>query len=191
MRMPKLLDFFAEAGMLKRVKRSGWWMLGIPFDESVAEHSFRAAVVGYALAKMEKRDAYKVLVMTLLNDMHEARINDMHKVAHSYLDVKSAEKKAFADQIAALGGNMGREIKALQAEYLGQKTKESLIARDADILECLLQAKEYVDLGHKNAEKFFKTAPKHLRTMSAKKLWRAARKWDSTAWWGKLAKFER
>jgi len=34
-----ILDLLAEAGMLKRIKRSGWWMLGMPFEESVAEHS--------------------------------------------------------------------------------------------------------------------------------------------------------
>ena len=34
------LDFLAEAGMLKRIKRSGWWMVGVPYEESVAEHSF-------------------------------------------------------------------------------------------------------------------------------------------------------
>ena len=87
-----VLDFLAEVGILKRVKRSGWWMAGIPQEESVAEHSFRCAAIGYVLAKMEKADVYKVLLMTLFNDLHEARINDSHKVAGKYLNVKEAEK---------------------------------------------------------------------------------------------------
>ncbi len=43
----------------------------------------------------------------------------------------------------------------MRKEHDDQETPESLVARDADILECLIQAKEYVDLGFTNAEKFF------------------------------------
>ena len=186
-----ILNFFAELGMLKRIKRSGWWMVGIPQEESVAEHSFRCAAIGYVLARMEKADPYKVLMMTLFNDLHEARINDMHKVAHRYLNVKEAERTAFEEQVESLGAGFKKELKALRTEHDGQRTPESLVARDADIFECLIQAKEYSDLGFKNAEKFFRKGPLHLRTKSAKKLWRAVKDWDSNVWWEKLSKFDR
>ena len=187
----KLLDLIAEAGMLKRIKRSGWWMVGIPEEESVADHSFRCAVIGYVLAKMEKADAYKVLIMTLFGDLHEARINDMHKVAHRYLNVKEAEKAAFIEQIEGLKGDIHNELKTLRHELDSQKTPEGIIARDADILECLVQAKEYADRGLSNAKKFFQKAPEHLKTKSAHKLWEEAEVWDSNTWWEKLAKFDR
>ena len=186
-----ILDFLAEAGMLKRIKRSGWWMVGIPHEESVAEHSFRCAVIGYVLAKMEKADPYKVLLMTLFNDLPEARINDLHKVASRYLDVRKAEKKVFPEQVGALDKDMSGELSGMREEYDGQQTQESIIARDADILECLIQAKEYKDLGFRNAKKFFKKAPDHLRTESAQKIWESTKKWDSGTWWEKLGKFER
>lgn len=191
MNTKKTLDFIAEAGMLKRIKRSGWWMLGLPEEESVAEHSFRCAVVGYVLAKMEKADPYKVVMMALFNDLHEARINDLHKVAHRYLNVRDAEKEAFAGQIEGLDAVFRRELGALRLEHDKQKTRESLVARDADILECLIQAKEYADLGYKSAKKFFRAAPSHLKTKSAKKLWKDAMSWDSSTWWESLSKFER
>ena len=186
-----ILDFIAEAGMLKRVKRSGWWMVGMPYEESVAEHCFRCAAIGYVLARMEGADPYKVLMMTLFNDIHESRINDMHKVAHRYLNVREAEKQAFSEQVDALGEPFRGELSALREEHDSQDTKESLVARDADILECLIQAKEYSDLGHRNAEKFFKKAPEHLKTKSAKDLWEACGDWDSSTWWEKLGTFER
>ncbi|RKY42774.1 MAG: HAD family hydrolase [Candidatus Makaraimicrobium thalassicum] len=186
-----VLDFFAELGLLKRIKRSGWWMVGIPFEESVAEHSFRCAAIGYVLAKKEKADTYKVLMMTLFNDLHEARINDMHKVAHRYLNVRKAERAAFAEQIELLETEMKDELKSIREVYDSQKTIEGLVARDADILECLIQAKEYTDLGFRNAEKFFKKAPDHLRTESARRLWESTKSWDSSTWWEKLGKFER
>ena len=68
--MKRLLDFIAETGMLKRIKRSGWWMIGIPHEESVAEHSFRCAVIGYVLAKLEKADPHKVMLMAYLIQLH-------------------------------------------------------------------------------------------------------------------------
>ena len=186
-----ILDFFAEAGKLKYVKRSGWWMVGIPQEESVADHSFRCAVIGYILAKMEDAQPYKVLVMALFNDLPEARINDMHKVASRYLNVKEAEKKAFTEQIEPLSKDISEEMGSLKEEYDKQETPESLIARDADILECLIQAKEYSDIGFRNAEKFFKKAPEHLATESARKLWEEVKSWDSNDWWERLGKFER
>ncbi len=186
-----ILDFIAELGMLKRIKRSGWWMVGIPQEESVAEHSFRCAAIGYMLARMEKADPYKVLMMTLFNDLHEARINDMHKVAHRYLNVKEAERTAFKEQVDALGELFKKELTALRTEHDKQYTPESIIARDADILECLIQAKEYSDQGFKNAEKFFRKGPLHLKTKSAKRLWKNMKNWDSNVWWEKLSKFER
>ncbi|MFC1548634.1 HD family hydrolase [Candidatus Omnitrophota bacterium] len=185
------LDFLAEIGILKRIKRSGWWMVGIPHEESVAEHSFRCAAIGYVLAKMEGVDPYKVLLMTLFNDLHEARINDLHKVAHRYLNVRDAEKAAFTEQIESLDDGMRGELGSMREEHDSQKTPESLVARDADILECLIQAKEYTDLGFRNAEKFFKQAPDHLQTESARSLWESAKSWDSSTWWEKLGKFER
>jgi putative hydrolases of HD superfamily len=189
--MREILDFIAEAGMLKRVKRSGWDVLGIPHEESVAEHSFRCAVIGYVLAKMEGADPYKVVLMSLFNDIHEARIGDSHKVAHRYLNVRQAEQNAFKALVKDLDKAMKSELKDMRKEHDAQKTKESLVARDADILECLIQAKEYSDIGFTSAEKFFRKAPEHLKTKSAKKLWKSALTWDSSVWWEKLGKFER
>ena len=186
-----ILNFFAEVGVLKRIKRSGWWMVGVPRQESVADHSFRCAAIGYVLAKMEGADPYKVLMMSLFNDLHEARINDMHKVAHRYLNVREAEKKAFSEQIEPLDTELKEELKSIREEHDEQKTPESLVARDADILECLLQAKEYADVGFKTAEKFYKTGPSHLKTKSALKLWKNAKNWDSVNWWDGLEEFER
>ena len=185
------LNFFAEAGLLKRVKRSGWWVAGIENPETVAEHCFRCAVIGYFLAYGEGVDPFKVVAMTLFNDIHEARINDLHKMGHHYIDFRPAEQKVFEDQVKDFDKGMKIEFVGLREEYDAQKTKESLIARDADILECLLQAKEYVDNGYPVARTFFKRAPDHLKTPSARKLWKQALSWDSHAWWQNVVKFER
>jgi putative hydrolase of HD superfamily len=185
------INLFAEAGLLKKIKRSGWWVAGIKDPESVAEHSFRCAIIGYYMAHLEGVNPYAVMVMTLFNDVHEARINDLHKMGHHYIDFKEAEKKVFEDQVSRLEKNVKDEMTVLRREYDAQKTKASLVARDADILECLLQAKEYFDSGHLKTKKFFKTAPGHLRTKTARALWKRIKEWDSSRWWEDIVKFER
>jgi putative hydrolase of HD superfamily len=188
---PSVLNFFAEAGLLKRIKRSGWWVAGIKDPESVADHCFRCAVIGYYIARVEKVDTYKVLVMTLFNDIHEARINDLHKMGHYYIDFKDAEKRVFRDQMKFLDHSISLELTSFRNDYDRQKTPEAVVARDADILECLVQAKEYMDSGHLAAKRFLKRAPDHLKTQTARALWQDLKAWDSHAWWENVVKFER
>ena len=130
-------------------------------------------------------------MMTLFNDIHEARINDLHKMAHRYIDVRGAEKKVFFDQVKDLPKEIKKELSGIREEHDIQETKESLVARDADILECLIQAKEYVDMGSPNAKKFFKKAPEKLKTKAAKEMWKKAKTWDSGKWWENVGTFER
>lgn len=186
-----ILNFISEAGMLKQIKRSGWSVLGIKDSESVAEHSFRCALIGYLLAHREKACTYKVLLMALFNDLPEARIGDLHKMAQRYFNILFAEDKSFAEQITTLPADIRAELTNLRKEYNRQKTKESIIARDADILECLIQAKEYKEQGFLQAAKFMQKAPRFLKTESAKDLWRLAKLTNLNDWWLALSKFER
>ena len=187
----RALDFFAEAGLLKTIKRSGWWVVGISRPESVAEHSFRTAVIGYYLAHLEDVDPYKVVVMALFNDIHESRINDLHKMGHYYIDFKTAERKVFNDQVKFLDQRVKAELELFRREYEVQQTKEGMTARDADILECLIQAKEYFEQGYPGAKKFFQKAPQYLKTKAAQQLWRQIKTWDPGRWWEEVVKFER
>ena len=113
--MRKIAEFILEAGMLKRTARSGWWIVGIKSPESVADHSFRAAIIGYILARMENADAGKVVNMCLFHDMPEARITDMNKVTRRYIEADAAELKALREQASKLG-DMGNEIYGLIEE---------------------------------------------------------------------------
>lgn len=187
----EILRFISEAGLLKRVGRSGWSVLGIKNAESVAEHSFRCSVIGYVLARMEKIAPYKVLLMTIFSDIHEARITDLHKMAERYIDLRSAEDRSFYEQINFLPAGIKEELSSLRKEYRKQNTAWGIIARDADILECLIQAKEYYEHGFSEAAKFMRKAPRFLKTESAKRLWRLARKVRLNDWWLKLSEFKR
>ena len=96
--MKDITNFIFEMGTLKNVKRSGWWTINVKDPENVAEHSFRSGLLGYFLAKLEKVDVHKVTLMSLFNDLHEARLNDLHKVGHRYIDFRAAETAARKEQ---------------------------------------------------------------------------------------------
>ena len=186
----KLTNFLFELGALKHVKRSGWWIINVKDPENVAEHSFRAGVLGYVLAKMENVDADKVVKMCLFNDLHEARLNDLHKVGHRYIDFKKAETAAHKEQTDSIG-DIGKDIFDLHKEFQEQKTKESIVARDADLLENGFQAKEYMEIGHKDAADWIKNIWKIIKTDSGKKLLKELEKTSSNDWWKNLKKIER
>jgi putative hydrolase of HD superfamily len=186
-----IVEFIFEAGTLKRVPRSGWSVLGITSPESVADHSYRCAVIGYLLAHMEGVSVGRTVLMTLLGDIHEARITDLHKMAQRYIDARPAEDASHVEQIESLPEGVRGELSGLREEYREQESRESIVARDADILECLIQAREYLAHGHTGASLFMEKAPSHLRTAGAKKLWQLAQKMDVNDWWSRIGKFDR
>ena len=186
-----IVEFIFEAGNLKRVPRSGWSVLGIKSPESVADHSFRCAVIGYLLAHMEGLSVERTVLMTLLGDIHESRITDLHKMAQRYIDAGPAEDASHVDQIAPLPGAIRGEMSGLRDEYNAQETPESVAARDSDILECLIQAKEYLAHGYASASLFMEKAPAHLKTSSARKLWEMAQEMDVNEWWSRVGTFTR
>jgi len=188
--LQSIVEWILEAGLLKRTPRSGWSLAGVPGAESVADHSFRCAAIGYVLAHMEGADVYRTLLMTLFNDIHEARITDLHKMAQHYVDAESAEDRAFDDQVGGLPDSIRDELSTVHAEYKAQESKESLVARDADILECLVQAREYAEQGQPGAARLMRNAD-HLHTDSARKLWALMEQTDVNEWWARIGKFER
>src|SRR5947209_12018625 len=57
--MNDVAKYVYEMGYLKSLQRAGWAMIGIPVPETVAEHSFRAAILGFILATLEGADPLK------------------------------------------------------------------------------------------------------------------------------------
>ena len=185
--MEELVKFLFEVGHLKNVQRSGWWLIGNRKPESVAEHSFRCAVLGYFLAKSENLDTSKVILMCLFHDLHESRTNDLHKIAQRYLNLKEGENKVSQDQIFSLENSERDEIGSILKEFSDQETKESAVAKDADILECALQAREYqVQQGFTDAESWLKNGQGTLKSESAKRLLALIEDSDPNEWWKNL-----
>ena len=179
--MDRMVNFLYEIGNMKRVMRSGWWVGGIRSPETVAEHTFRTAWVGFLLARQEGADVGRVALMCLAHDLHEARINDHHKVSQAYLDPKPIEADVFRDQVNDLPG--GDDLVGLYAEYEAQETLEAKVARDADRLECAIQALEYVSQGQPACRPWFDNARVGLKTDAGRALHDALEGSDPHAWY--------
>jgi putative hydrolase of HD superfamily len=184
--MQELVHFLFEVGYLKNVDRSGWWLLGNKTPESVAEHSFRCTILGYILAKSENVDTSKVIMMCLFHDVHEARTNDLHKVAQKYINLEEAGGKASQEQLEPLKGSIRDEIADVLSDLVKQESRESIVAEDADILECAMQAREYQVQGYEDAVDWIERAKSKLRCESSKKLLSIIEHSDPNEWWKKL-----
>ena len=190
-KIKEIVKYLFEAGQLSEVKRGGDLLLGIDNPQTVAEHSFRAGVVGYFIGKLEGINAEKVALIALFNDMHESRIGDLHKIAQRYVDQNKAEKNAFEEQAGKLPDGIKKELIANFHSLQSDKTPEGVAARDADLIENALQYKEYLEKGHKEAQNWINNVRKLVKTKAAKQMVNAIEKTDSHSWWKGLKKIER
>jgi putative hydrolases of HD superfamily len=177
--MKALVNFLFEVGMLKKTPRSGFQFLGSG-KESVAEHSFRTAIIGYTLSLREPgADPMKILLMCLFHDLHEARTGDQNYMNKRYVRVE--EEQATRD----LAGNLPFRdtLLSLAGEFLENHSLEACISRDADQLDLILALKEQLDLGNSYARDWLHFALQRLRTEGAKQLAQEIMQTDSAEWW--------
>ena len=177
--MKEIADFLFEVGMLNKTPRTGFQFLGSG-KESVAEHILRTLFIGYSLCKLDPSvDELKVLRMCLVHDLPEARTGDMNYMYKKYVTVD--EEKAVRELTENLP--FGDEIKSVLAEFNGKKTRESLLAHDADQLGLILLLKEYGDLGNKYSREWLDYAVRRLCTDEGRKLADTILRTDWTQWW--------
>ena len=188
MDIKKIINFIFELNQLKKQKTSGWKLAGIDTTISDADHTLRAAQIGYILAVMEKcENPERVATILVVHENGETRIGDQNKVSAKYYVKKEAEKNAFLDQLDGLGELIREKWAGYFEEFEERKTKEGIIAKDADWLETAFQAKEYLDLGYPT-QNWIDNIEKALETESAKKLIKEMKNIKFTDWWMSLKK---
>jgi putative hydrolases of HD superfamily len=173
--------YLLEAGMLKRARRSGWWVAGVRDPESVAEHSWRAAVTGMAIASLEGADPARTALLCVLHDTPETRIGDIPKLGQAYLTAADA-LDVVADQTAQCPPRMSETVRDAVAEFEAGETPEAVCANDADKLECLVQAVEYRHQGVSTVQPWIDSSLAALRTDTAQRLAREVLEQDPLAW---------
>jgi putative hydrolases of HD superfamily len=176
----RAVDFLFEMGILSRTQRSGNAFLGSG-DQSVAEHSFRTAVIGFLLSQGTHlpHDPYKLLCMCLFHDAPETRTGDLSYLQQKYLIENSSE---LWKDIKALSP-LGEKVSTLCRDFDQKESNEALLAHDADKLELLFYLKEQHDLGNPRAMEWFEHAEKRVTTPEAKALVEELKKRKADEWW--------
>jgi putative hydrolase of HD superfamily len=165
------IKFLEITGMLKRTARAGWVEVGIYQPESVADHTFRTAILCMLYADMEGLDPLKLLRMALIHDLPEAVIGDL---TPSKKTAETREKEETAiNQILNLLPTRQREIYiTVWNEYQEGKTREAQAVRQLEKIEMALQAKEYEKAGsaNKSLQRFIKSAEEATTLPELKRL---------------------
>jgi putative hydrolase of HD superfamily len=141
-----LLNFLILAGKLKKLPRTGWLESGIKDPESVADHSFRTALIGLLISDLEGLDSEKVTRMALIHDLAEVKIGDltpMQKKAEHNVSEDEAMKSLFS----MLPMSIAEKLRIAWNELLKGASPEAKIVDQADKIEMLLQAMEYENEG--------------------------------------------
>ena len=127
---------------------------------------------------MEKVNEDKVLKMCLLHDLAELRTGDANFL-NKYYRVEN-EEKAISDQWQDIVG--GKKIISLLKEYDERKSREAIVAKDADILEQIFLQKEYLSHRPYDFKKWHIYHEKKLKTKSALKIAHLVFKTESMDW---------
>jgi putative hydrolase of HD superfamily len=156
----KLISFFEIVGKLKTLKRTGWIKNKVPSPESVADHSFRTAVMAMVLAPKIGVNVEKAIKMALIHDIGEAKIGDVITMQGkqklvNYLEKLKLEDKAFEEIFSLIDGS---EYILLFKEFEENKTKEAKFVKELDKLEMAMQAYEYEKRYKINLEIFFENS---------------------------------
>ncbi|MCX6767284.1 MAG: HD domain-containing protein [Candidatus Micrarchaeota archaeon] len=179
-----IVKYFYELGQLRFVKRAGWWVAKVRDPENVAQHSFRAAAIAYVLARLENHpEPEKIALKALFHDVHEVRLMDRHKISSNYLKTpREVTERVEREQCSRIPAGIGGDIFRLLNE---NDPVANAIAKDADYLDIILAAREYCDVGYKDAWDWIERASSDrvLKTKSARTLAAKIKKTDSGSWW--------
>ena len=182
MAIEELNTFVHELGHLKQSARTGWWLAGVKQPETVGEHSFRTAALAYFLALQEGANAEHTAILALFHDATEARLGDIPSVGKKYLE-KADEDKVAWDQIAGAPLPVVEAYTSIISEFRERVTLEARLAHDADKLECLAQAIEYVAHGYPRAQEWISASQAALESETSRAMAAAMCEGDPDRWW--------
>ncbi|WP_315451923.1 HD domain-containing protein [uncultured Selenomonas sp.] len=125
---------------LKERTRHAWMTSGR--QESVAEHSWRMALMAYFLRdEFPTADLIRVLLMALLHDMGEVFTGDIPTFEKTDAD-RAREHELRDEWIDALPAPYAAEIRSLFAEMDAMETVEAKIVKALDRMEAVITHNE-------------------------------------------------
>ncbi|MEM2488163.1 MAG: HD domain-containing protein [Thermoproteota archaeon] len=124
---------------VKCLRRTGWMQLGVPDAETVAGHSFEAAILAVELAPIVGANPEKTATLALVHDLPEAVMGDIPKWTSSRITRNDTEAAVEIES---------NNIVNLILEFLKGETREAKVAKLCDLLSTNIQAKRYMRIGY-------------------------------------------
>ena len=172
-----IIKFLTEIGKLKDTRRTGWVLREVKNPESIADHTFRTALMVWVLAKKRGFDIEKLIKMALVHDLCEVyagvrtpyddlvaehpeqKKEILSKWRHQLQDErkrrdseKTSEERESLDRVVeSLPSELRDEFRELWFEFEEGFSKEGRFLRQVDRVENLLQALEYKRRGEEFA----------------------------------------
>lgn len=171
--MDDLLHFFLLAGRLKQTPRAGWPLRGVADPESVADHSFRLALLALVLAPRadEPLDRERCVAMALVHDLAECLVGDITPFDGVPAEEKQRREAEAMRHLAERAGDP--HLLELWREYDAAATPEARFVKELDKLETVIQAAEYERAGAADAaglQEFWEGAERRLASPLARAL---------------------
>lgn len=140
MKPAELLEFLAMAEKLKCNTRHSYTSSGR--HESVAEHSFRLALMAYMVSdEVPEIDTDKVIRMCLVHDLGEAITGDIPSFEKTDSD-EAAEDSAVSGFVNQLPEYWKKQLGEMYREMNELKTPEAKLYKALDKLEAVIQHNE-------------------------------------------------
>ena len=140
MKPAELLEFLAMAEKLKCNTRHSYTSSGR--HESVAEHSFRLALMAYMVSdEVPETDTDKVIKMCLVHDLGEAVTGDIPSFEKTDSD-EAAEDSAVSGFVNQLPEYWKKQLGEMYSEMNELKTPEAKLYKALDKLEAVIQHNE-------------------------------------------------
>lgn len=171
-----IIKFAQIVGKLKTVKRTGWVNAGIKNPESVADHSYRLAVLSKILGEELKLNTEKLVKMALIDDLAESLVGDL-VIERGEEIVGDKDKKFKLEEraIKEIFSNIdnGQEYISLWQETQKAKSREAQILKQLDKLEMVIQALEYEgQVDSQKLDEFWVNAGKYIKNDQLKSIFK-------------------
>lgn len=182
--MKELLDFFIETGKLKGMDRRGWVLRGVKNPESIAEHTFRVALMAWFLGSQKKHNLKieRLIKMALIHDLCEIYAGD----TTPYDTLLPTDKK----QMKVLLEKWPRFSKKQKEKLKKDKFKKESKALDRLLKKLPEKLKKEVSHLWNDYEKglsaegrFFKQTDRLENFLQAMEYWEKSKKMPRGSWW--------
>ncbi len=169
--LDNIVEFLVEIGVLKSEPRKGWVLIGKENPVTIAEHTYRTAVMAWVMAQQSESDLNleKIIKTALIHDTCEVKTQDktpydgcLPEEKEEWADLfdkwprsSQTEKKeeslekdereieSLKRLTADLPPSLKEEIRRLQMDYIKKISEETRFVKQVNRLEALLQALEY------------------------------------------------